>query len=50
MENPGAWTADVLDRVRRWAGPGTGRELEALWKKSQFYKCLTHASQQLDAK
>lgn len=34
-------------RVRRWAGPGTGRELEAVWKKSQFFRNLTHASQQL---
>jgi hypothetical protein len=46
-ENPSAWSADALERVRRWAGPGTGRELEAHWKKSQFFRNLTHASQQL---
>lgn len=46
-ENPGAWAHQVVDNVRRWAGPGSGRELEALWKKSQFYKQLTAASQQL---
>lgn len=46
-DNPSAWSADALERVRRWAGPGTGRELEAVWKKSQFFRNLTHASQQL---
>jgi len=46
-DNPGAWSADALERIRRWAGPGTGRELEAHWKKSQFFRNLTHASQQL---
>ncbi len=46
-ENPGAWAVQVLETARRLAGPGTGRELEALWKKSQFYGELTRASQQL---
>lgn len=46
-EHPGTWSDEVHERVRQWAGPGTGRELEALWKKSQFYKALTLASQQL---
>ncbi|MBX7106678.1 MAG: protein kinase, partial [Gemmataceae bacterium] len=45
--DPGAWAALAYDKAKRWAGPGTGRELEALWKKSQFNKYLGQAAQQL---
>lgn len=46
-EHPGTWSLQVGERVRQWAGPGTGRELEARWKKSQFFPALTLACQQL---
>lgn len=46
-EHSGTWAVQVCERVRQWAGPGTGRELEARWKKSQFNAALTQACQQL---
>jgi eukaryotic-like serine/threonine-protein kinase len=46
-EHAGTWAIQVGERVRQWAGPGTGRELESRWKKSQFNAALTQACQQL---
>lgn len=46
-DNVGAWATDALDRVRQWGGIGTGRELDALWKKSRFFRDFTRASHQL---
>jgi serine/threonine protein kinase len=46
-EHAGTWAVQVSERVRQWAGPGTGRELESRWKKSQFNSALTQACQQL---
>jgi hypothetical protein len=45
--DPGAWANLVYEKAKRWAGPGNGRELEALWKKSQFFKYLTQSAQTL---
>lgn len=46
-DEPGIWSAQVLERVRDWAGSGTSRDPESTWKKSRFFRSLQMAAAKL---
>lgn len=46
-EEIGMWTAQALERIREWAGPGSGFDPESTWKKSRFYRPLMAAAAKL---
>ncbi|MFO0807089.1 MAG: protein kinase [Gemmataceae bacterium] len=46
-EEIGLWSGQALDRVREWAGPGSGFDPESTWKKSRFFRTLQMAAARL---
>jgi serine/threonine protein kinase len=46
-EDAGLWSVQALERVRDWAGAGTGRDPETPWQKSRFFRQLQLAAAKL---
>jgi hypothetical protein len=47
VEEPGPWAAQALEKVKEWAGSGTGCDPDTTWRKSRFYRGMQLAAKQL---
>jgi len=43
----GLWSAQALERIREWAGSGTGHDPDSPWQKSRFFRPLQFAAKKL---
>lgn len=43
----GQWSAQALERVKEWAGSGTGHDPDSPWQKSRFFRPLQFAAKRM---